>query len=80
MIRSPLDRRWRVLLGLASVVLLLGAYSWLSYAQHLENPTDTTIPSWAQLWDGCKTMLTPNKRSGEIMLYVDVLATGKRLF
>ncbi len=80
MIRSPLDRRWRLLLGFLSVVLLLGAYSWLSHVQHVENPTDTTIPSWSQLWEGCQTMITPNKRSGEVMLYVDVLATGKRLF
>ena len=80
MIRSPLDKRWKILLGVLSVCILLGAYTWLSYAQHLENPTDTTIPSWAQLWEGCKTMATPNSRSGDIWLFVDAIATGKRLF
>jgi len=67
------------LLGLLSVVILLVAYTALSYFQHLENPTDTTIPNWTQLAAGLVDMVEPG-RSGDRILVVDSLATGKRLF
>lgn len=80
MVRSELEPRVRLALSVASVVLLLLAYTWLSYSQHVENPADTTIPSWPQLWEGVVQMVSVNERSGERWLVVDALATGKRLF
>ncbi len=80
MIRSEIDPRLRAGLGVAAMALLLLGYTWLSYTQHLENPNDTTIPSWAQLYAGVTEMVTPAKRSGEIILYVDLKATFYRLF
>ena len=79
MIRTPLKRQTNIALGFASVLILMAAYTWLSYNQHLTNPGDTTIPSWPQLWEGCKEMVSVNQRSGERWLVVDTLATGKRL-
>ncbi len=79
MIRTPLEPRTRVGIGALSLVLLLIAYTWLSYNQHVTNPGDTTIPSWPQLWEGCKEMVSVNERSGERWLLVDTLATGQRL-
>ena len=80
MIRRELEPTTRTALTVASVVALLGFYTLLSYLQHVENPTDTTIPSWPQLWDGVVQMTSVNERSGERWLVVDTLATGKRLF
>ena len=79
MIRTPLAQRTQLVLGVVSVGMLLAAYTWLSYSQHQANPGDTTIPSWPQLWEGCKEMVSVNERSGERWLVVDTLATGKRL-
>ena len=79
MIRTPLTPPTQIVLGSVSVAMLLAAYTWLSYNQHLTNPGDTTIPSWPLLWEGCKEMISVNERSGERWLFVDTLATGKRL-
>ena len=80
MIRTPLPRRWKLPLGLISIVVLLAAYTWLSHAQHLENPTDTTIPSWSQLWGGLHKIFSVDQRSGTRWILVDTRATAGRLF
>ena len=79
MIRRPLPRRIALLLALLSVVSLVLIYSYLSYAQHLKNPTDTTIPGWGQMYRGVLKMLTPD-RAGDRWLVVDSIATAERLF
>src|ERR1043166_94858 len=60
MIRRPIPQGTAVVLGGLSLVLLLGAYSWLAYRQHKENPEDTTIPPWKQLAAGGVTALEVN--------------------
>jgi len=79
-VKAPIERKWMILLGVLSILVLLGAYSWLSHAQHVKNPTDTTIPGWGQLWDGVVTMCSVDERSGERWLLVDAKATATRLF
>ena len=79
MIRRPIARQRAVLLVALSVVALVGGYTWLSARQHAVNPSDTTIPSWAQLADGAGRVLEPNLR-GERMLLMDMQATFGRLF
>lgn len=69
-----------ILLGILSILLLLAGYTWLSHAQHVKNPTDTTIPGWSQLWEGVVTMCSVDERSGERWLVVDAKATATRLF
>ena len=52
MIRQPIKKKWSTLLGVASVVAMLGLYTWMAHRQHVENPDDTSIPTWSQLKDG----------------------------
>ncbi len=78
MIRRPIAPRIALLLSLASVVLALDAYTWLAHHQKQINPTDTTIPTWSQLSDGVRQMVTPNHRSGERWLCDDLAASGAR--
>ncbi len=78
MIRTPIDKRWRIALALASLVALLAAYSFMSHRQKERNPDDTTIPSWTQLKDGVARFIAPHSRTGERWILVDSLATGYR--
>jgi NitT/TauT family transport system permease protein len=80
MIRQSIQRRTTITLGIASVVLLLGFYTFLSYRQHKENPQDSTIPTWRQLGHGIATIVTEHPRSGERWLWIDAKATVIRLF
>ena len=80
MIRQPLETRWKIVLGLASVVAMLLAYTAVSVMQHRDNPDDTTIPTWRQLGEGVKMVVEPNHRSGERWLVGDAAATAQRLF
>jgi len=80
MIHKSMKTHWRVFLGLLSVAVLLALYTRISYKQHQENPDDTTIPTWTQLWEGVKQAVGKNPRSGERWLVEDSLASMKRLF
>ncbi|MEM7394450.1 MAG: ABC transporter permease subunit [Verrucomicrobiota bacterium] len=80
MIRRSISRRQSALIGLASLFLLLGLYTWLSHRQHVKNPDDTTMPSWSQLREGVVNMVEANPRSGERWLVVDGGATLSRFF
>ena len=79
MIRQPISSRWRIVLGIAAVVVLLAGYTWLSHRQKQSNPDDTTVPSWSQLGDGVKRAAEAHRRTGERWLLVDAKATGARL-
>jgi len=80
MIRQPISTRLAILLGILSVVALLMGYTLLSYVQHLDNPDDTTIPTWSQLGEGVQRLLEANPRTGERWLLLDAEATATRLF
>jgi NitT/TauT family transport system permease protein len=80
MIRKPLQARWAAVIGLASVIALLAAYTLLSHWQHRRNPDDTTIPSWGQLADGLQKVSEVSPKSGERWIAVDAQATAARLF
>ena len=76
MIRKPIPQSWRVGLGVASFLLLIGAYSYLSHRQLEENPDDRSIPSWSRLWsDGVVRVFTPNEHTGEVWIWQDFQAT-----
>src|SRR6185436_3218549 len=80
MIRRPIKRTTAILLGAFSVLLLLGAYTWLAHRQHVQNPSDTTIPTWGQLAKGIGAAIEINPRSDGRWLVEDAKASGLRLF
>src|SRR5207302_140913 len=80
MIRRPIQRSTAIWLGISSLLALLGAYTWLSYRQHQQNPDDSTIPTWSQLKQGVVQMCEVNKRSGERWIVADAKATAGRFF
>ena len=80
MIRRPIKRLTAIILGIVSILVLLGAYTWLAHRQHQKNPDDTTIPTWSQMKDGVVKMTEVNKRSGERWIVVDAKATATRYF
>lgn len=80
MVHRPLERNQVLALVALSVVVLLLAYTGVSWRQHLANPSDTTIPSWSQLYEGVVTIVQVDPRSDDRWLVTDSLATGKRLF
>jgi len=80
MIRKTMALRWTVVLGVLSVLLLLGLYTLISHAQHQKNPEDTTIPTWKQLGEGVHTAVEKHARTGKRWLVSDAGATGGRLF
>jgi len=62
MIRNTISRKRRFILGVVSVVILLGSYTLLSHRQHVKNPKDVTIPSWSQLAEGWVKITNINPR------------------
>jgi ABC-type nitrate/sulfonate/bicarbonate transport system permease component len=80
MIRRPIHATTALVLGVASLVLLLGGYTWLSHWQHQKNPEDTTIPTWTQLKQGVMSAVEVNRRTEDRWLVADAKASGLRLF
>ena len=80
MIRGSIPRGQRMVLGILSTLLCLGGYAYLAHRQHVNNPDDTTIPSYSQLRDGMDIAFSPHPRSGERWIVVDSGATLSRLF
>ena len=80
MIRRPIQRSTAIVLGIISLLVFLGGYTWLSYRQHEKNPDDTTMPTWSQLKHGVVQMCEVNKRSGERWVVSDAKASAVRFF
>ena len=78
MIRRPIQPATAIALGIVSLALLLGGYTWLAHRQHVQNPDDTTIPTWSQLKGGVVTAIKVDKRSGERWIVEDIKATAGR--
>ncbi len=71
---------WRFLLGLLPLLLLVLLYLWASEVRLADNPADKLLPSPVQFADAMQRMaLEPNRRSGEILLWVDTLSSLQRL-
>ena len=62
-IKQPIKQRWKIVLGVSGVFILLAIYSYLSYRQHVKNPTDTTMPNFSQLMDGIKMVTAPRENA-----------------
>lgn len=79
MIRQPIERRSQILLGVASVCLLVLLYAGLSHRQHRANPKDTTIPNLSQFVVGWRLLATKDA-AGDVWIVEDAVATFGRLF
>ena len=77
MIRRPVSAPARVALGVGCALAVVLGYSFLSWQAHRENPTNTTVPNAAQLWEGTKTLVSEN-RAGDVPLVEDATATARR--
>jgi NitT/TauT family transport system permease protein len=80
MIRRPIKRSTTIILGVVSLFLLFGSYTWMSQRQHQKNPDDTTIPTWTQIGKGVVQAFEVNRRSGDRWIVVDAKATATRYF
>ena len=67
-IKQPITKPLKIIFGVIGVLILTGIYGYLSYRQHVINPTDTTMPNLSQLWDGMVTTCTPRENSMKIAL------------
>lgn len=81
MIRSSIDDRTRTGLGFASFVLLALLYTGLSQWKYSQNPKQTTVPGWSQLYQGVTKTLAPDDfdYDGQCWLWVDSKASFARL-
>jgi NitT/TauT family transport system permease protein len=61
------------------VVLLIAAYAYFAHQRHIENPMDRLMPGLTKLWAGIQEVTTADKRSGEVWLWVDTVASLERL-
>ncbi len=78
-IGSPLSTAWRLVLGILPVLILVALYAYFSHQRHIENPLDRLMPSLEQLKEGISQITTPNKRTEEVWIVVDTLASLERL-
>jgi NitT/TauT family transport system permease protein len=76
-IRQPISNQLRITIQLISVALIVCFYSYLSQRQHAINPTDKTIPTFTQLYDAWKILLSPDS-SKKIWLLEDFYYSGMR--
>ena len=70
----------KLMLGLLPFVILLVVYISASDARLAANAADKLLPAFSSFWDAIDRMaLTPSKRTGEYLMWVDTLASLQRL-
>lgn len=80
MVRTPISYRRKVILGILSIILCVGVYSFFSYRQQKKNSLDTTMPSIGQMLHGAyETVQEHGTFKKERWLFKDIKATGIRL-
>ena len=81
MIRTPISKKSRIILGILSILLLVGGYAWLSHRQHKINPKDRTVPTFTQIWRyGVIKAFSVDDLTEERWVQSDSIATFKNLF
>lgn len=68
------------MLGVFGIVTMCAVYQYLSYRQHVYNPTDTTIPNIGQLWEGVIQITTPHENALREAFDIDDDETKKGWF
>ncbi len=73
-------RMLRILLAVLPFVLLLSVYLVASDIRHTQNPQDKLLPTLSKIAGAFeKVVLSPDKRTGDYLLWTDTLASLKRL-
>jgi len=71
----------KVVLALLPFLFVIGLYSYASHQRHQENPSDKLLPTADQMVDAVERVaLTPDRRTGEYLLWQDTISSLKRLF
>jgi len=78
MIRQPISKKKRVFLGVLSLVILAGIYSYMSHQYHIKYPNGTTMPSIPQMATAFWGVCTPDPITGDIVFLEDLKASGWR--
>lgn len=66
---------------LLSIVLFAGciaAYGITAYVRHKENPKDKVVPTFSEMVGGLKRAAFEKDRKGDLRLWVDTIASGRR--
>lgn len=76
MIRKPLSRLSRFVIGMASFGVLLAIYTGISHRQYQINPRQKSVPRWSAFADGFREMTTPDEsKEGQTWIGRDSMAT-----
>lgn len=79
-IHAQPSRRLKIFLALVPFIVLVCVYLSASNYRHSINPSDKLLPTVGQMYDTTKRVTTePDKRTGEYQLWVDTLASLKRI-
>lgn len=67
--------------ALSSMLFLLCiiGYGVTAHIRHQENPDDNVVPTFSEMWDGIQRTAFEPDRNDELRLWVDSLASAKRL-
>lgn len=79
MIFRPIRRRWHLIIGVSSILMLLGIYTAVAQYQQSKNPNDTTVPTWSQMGQGVARAFSAPAEGEPVRIFVDVKATYGRL-
>ncbi|MEM7350799.1 MAG: ABC transporter permease subunit [Acidobacteriota bacterium] len=67
-----------ILLSASLFVLSIVAYAWTAHVRHKENPQDKVVPTFEEMGEGFYRTAFEEDRKGDLRLYIDTLASGKR--
>lgn len=80
-INKPLSPPVAITLGALPFLLIIAAYGVASHVRRLDNPSDRLLPALDAMGQAMWQMAAvPDKRSGDLLLWVDTLASFERLF
>lgn len=80
MIRKSIKPKTRIFLGFSSVIVVLVAYTIISYHQHHINSLDTSIPTWSQMKEGLVKVCITQPRNDSPWIIDDAKASATRYF
>jgi NitT/TauT family transport system permease protein len=78
-IYANLPRWLKTVLAILPFIILIAGYIWIADKRHQENPSDKVTPKLQQLAEGFYRTATVPDRDGKIRLWVDTIASMRRL-